>query len=257
MSSISQMNPGGQICPGCRAQVGSGLNFCVNCGQPLAQADVCASCGTPLPVGGRFCAVCGAPAPAAYPSFASLGACFSCGTVLAPGLTFCTGCGAAVGYSPPPPLYGYPPATRRSNVWRWPLVGGGIFLLLAVVGFLALAIFDAGDSTPVTDIYASDSLFNTKNEQAAVDRAAGDIEKALRAGDVASAISLIHPDKRDEYQTAFQSHKGELAKLADVLASRKPKAIAVGLAEYEITKDGKKTFLTFTQSGGQWYLLSL
>jgi hypothetical protein len=80
------------------------------------------------------------------------------------------------------------------------------------------------------------------------------LEDALRAGDVEAAAALIFPDVRDLYRQVFQAHKDDLPQLADLLATRRFVALGAGVAEFEVTENGRKFPLTFFLLDGQWCL---
>jgi membrane protease subunit (stomatin/prohibitin family) len=74
-------------CPGCKAQIPAGSQFCSSCGTKILATMQCPKCNAQIPSGSKFCSGCGA-------SLASSN-CAKCGTALAPGAKFCSQCGEA------------------------------------------------------------------------------------------------------------------------------------------------------------------
>lgn len=90
-----------------------------------------------------------------------------------------------------------------------------------------------------------------------LEKSAGQIEEALRAGDVDAVINLTHPAERSTYRTIFEDHGADLERVAGLLATRKLVGVTDGMAEYEVTENGQTFYVTFESWGEQWYLSSL
>ena len=84
----AQQQQGATIaCPGCKAQIPAGSQFCSSCGTKIMATMQCPKCNAQIPSGSKFCSGCGA-------SLVST-TCTKCGTALAPGAKFCSNCGEA------------------------------------------------------------------------------------------------------------------------------------------------------------------
>ena len=70
---------------------------------------------------------------------------------------------------------------------------------------------------------------------------------------------LLKPNDRleQEYRRTFQANRGEMPRIARLLAGRKLRLERGRLAEYEVTEDGKTFTLVFELVDGQWRLLGL
>jgi hypothetical protein len=90
-----------------------------------------------------------------------------------------------------------------------------------------------------------------------LEQSVSQLEAAFRAGDVATVINLTHPAMRPDYQAIFEAHQAELSRVADLLATRRLVHAAYGMAEYEVTENGRTFSVIFEPWGEQWYLSSL
>ena len=70
-------------------------------------------------------------------------------------------------------------------------------------------------------------------------------------------INLTHPAMRSGYQSVFEAHQAELSRVADLLATRRLVHATYGMAEYEVSENGRTFSVIFEPWGEQWYLSSL
>ena len=194
--------------------------------------NFCPQCGAPLERQARFCGRCGRPVSGAA--------------------------GAAPPQNPPPT-----PASRRRTGLFGRLLAGlivlGMCLCLVVGGAI---FFRAGGGT----IPGLDALLpSSPPAEAQVDaqtlqqleQSIDQLEAAFRAGDLETVIDLTHPAMRADYQAIFEAHQAELARVADLLATRQLVHATYGMAEYEVTENGRTFSVVFEPWGQQWYLSSL
>lgn len=192
--------------------------------------------------------------------------CPQCGAPLEPKARFCGRCGRPVtGAAPPAPAQHPPPipATRRRTGLLGRLLAGliglGMCLCLVVGGAI---FFRAGGGT----IPGLDALLpSSPSAEIEVDaqtlqqleQSIDQLEAAFRAGDLKTVIDLTHPAMRADYQAIFEAHQADLARVADLLATRQLVHATYGMAEYEVTENGLTFSVIFEPWGQQWYLSSL
>lgn len=90
-----------------------------------------------------------------------------------------------------------------------------------------------------------------------VDAGVRRIEEAFRAGNIDAVMALVAPDKRKSYRTVFEAKRGELARVADLLATRALQDNLGSYAEFQVTSEGKKYIVTFERYGTTWCLRDL
>ena len=187
-------------------------------------SDFCVHCGAPVPTGAAFCPRCGRSAslPGAPHAAPSAGPRFKVGPALigvaAVGLCLC---------------------------------------LVALGGVLAWrnGVLPIGTPTPAPVAQAEIDLDG--QNLALLEASVGRLEDALRKGDLVLVNDLTHPAVRDEYGPIFAAHQNELRRAADLLATRRLLAAMPGMAEYEVTENGRTFFVTFESWGETWYLSGL
>ncbi len=194
--------------------------------------NFCPHCGSPLEPKARFCGRCGRPV--AGPSAA-----------------------APVQQPPPTPV----PRRRVGLVGRLlvGLIAIGVCLCLVAGGAI---LFQArGGTIPGLDTFLPPSPPAETEVDAQtlqqLEQSVSQLEAAFRAGDVATVINLTHPAMRPDYQAIFEAHQAELSRVADLLATRRLVHAAYGMAEYEVTENGRTFSVIFEPWGEQWYLSSL
>jgi hypothetical protein len=192
--------------------------------------------------------------------------CPQCGAPVERQARFCGRCGRPVtGTAPPAPVQHPPPtaAPRRRTGLVGRLLAGliafGMCLCLVAGGAI---FFRAGGGTiPGLDIFlppsppAETEVDAQTLEQ--LEQSIGRLEVAFRAGDVATVIDLTHPAMRADFQAIFEAHQSDLARVADLLATRQLVHATYGMAEYEVTENGLTFSVIFEPWGQQWYLSSL
>jgi hypothetical protein len=195
----------------------------------------CAYCGAPVTQGTQFCGQCGRP----------------------------TG-GVSVTASAPvaPDASG-----RRRGVRLAPAVAGFVVVGLCLCGVLAAGVYLwrsgnlPGLGTPhvavTTPAPAEGQVEVDEPTLQLLEQSVGRIEAAFRAGDVETVINLTHPARHADYGPIFEAHRGELQRVADLLATRRLVAANYGMAEYEVTEDGRTFSVTFEPWGETWYLSGL
>ena len=200
----------------------------------------CSNCGAQVAPGARFCRACGHPVsdqPVATPQAAS-----------APP--------RAVAPAAPPPsaLPGAAPVSRRKTSPVLLVIGGLLTVCVCVVCGLGgiTMIGSVGGATPTLQ---ADSTPDPQVTQS-LENSVTHIESSFRAGDVATVVRLTHPALRDSYQPVFEAHRADLKRVADLLATRKLVSVNNGMAEYQVTENGKVFYVTFESWGDQWYLSS-
>jgi hypothetical protein len=82
------------------------------------------------------------------------------------------------------------------------------------------------------------------------------VDAALRAGNAAAASELIDPGTRDYYKQVLTSPNANLKQLAAVLATRRLVFQDATFAQYEVTDQGKRFYVSYTNIKGTWYLSS-
>jgi hypothetical protein len=107
------------------------------------------------------------------------------------------------------------------------------------------------DTTPTTP-----SALPTVTATAELAATSDKVDAALKAGDAAAASELVDPGTRDYYQQVLTSPDADLKRLAAVLATRRLVYQDEYVAQYEVTDQGKRFFVTYTNIKGTWYLSS-
>lgn len=184
--------------------------------------------------------------------------CVHCGAPVAAGASLCPRCGRSAPLPGPPPAT--PPARPRFKVG--PVLIGvaavGLCLCLAALGGVLAwrnGVLPIGTATPVPVAQAEINLDG--QNLALLEASVGRLEDALRKGDLALVNDLTHPAARDEYGPIFAAHQNELSRVADLLATRRLLAAVPGMAEYEVTENGRTFSVTFESWGETWYLSGL
>ena len=192
--------------------------------------------------------------------------CPQCGSPLEPRARFCGRCGRPVSGAAPPGPAQHPPPTppprRRTGLFGRLLAGLitlGMCLCLVAGGAI---FFRAGGGT----IPGLDALLPSSSPAEAqvdaqtlqqLEQSITQLEAAFRAGDLKTVIDLTHPAMRADYQAIFAAHQADLARVADLLATRQLVHVTYGMAEYEVTENGLTFSVIFEPWGQQWYLSSL
>jgi hypothetical protein len=190
--------------------------------------NFCPQCGAPVERQARFCGRCGRPVS-----------------------------GAPVEQSPPTAA----PRRRTGLVGRLlaGLIAFGMCLCLVAGGAI---FFRAGGGTiPGLDTLLPSSPLAEAQIDAQtlqqLEQSIDQLEAAFRSGDLKTVIDLTHPAMRADYQAIFEAHQAELARVADLLATRRLVHATYGMAEYEVTENGRTFSVILEPWGQQWYLSSL
>lgn len=80
------------------------------------------------------------------------------------------------------------------------------------------------------------------------------IENAFRAKNVDEILTLVAPEKYDLYRQMCAEHRDDLARIADLLGTRRLVATTASYAEFEVTDRGATFFVTFVRIDGVWCL---
>lgn len=184
--------------------------------------------------------------------------CNNCGAPLNRGAQFCDQCGRPAA---PTRVAPRPPSPGRPFGLAGPMLAGfvavGVCLCVAAaVAVLFVARGGAIRSLGTPPVAEAEMQVDPQTLQA-LEESAGRIEAAFRAGDMDTIMSLTHPALRASYQPIFEVHRGELKRVADLLATRRLVAVTYGMAEYEVSENGRTFSVTFEAWGQQWYLSSL
>lgn len=192
--------------------------------------------------------------------------CPQCGSPVTPDARFCGRCGRPVAIAPArtPVQHSSPtPSARRRFGLVGPLLTGltaiGLCLCVVVAGvvvFRARGGTIPGLETLLQPPPPAEMQVDTQTLQA-LENSVNRLETAFRAGDVETVINLTHPAMRSDYHSIFQAHQSELSRVADLLATRRLVHATYGMAEYEVSENGRTFSVIFEPWGEQWYLSSL
>lgn len=129
----------------------------------------------------------------------------------------------------------------------------------AMVGTVSIA----GSVEPPIEIASVPTVVNTTNPASfasdkpdVINAGVKKIEDAFRSGNVNSVISLTAPFARTRYQDIFESRKGELKSIADMMATRKLVSSYGAVAEYEVVHKGRNLTMIFEKIDDKWCLSS-
>jgi hypothetical protein len=179
--------------------------------------------------------------------------CPICGAPLARGASVCGQCGQPVAVSVP--------NTRRGFRFGPAVMGfaaiGLCLCLAALVGIFLLRSGGLPFGQNETTVTADTEIYLDEQELQQLEASVDRIEEAFRAGDLTTVNDLTHPAVRDNFGPIFAAHQEELTRVADLLSTRRLLAAHSGMAEYEVTEDGRIFSVTFEQWGDQWYLSAL
>ena len=192
--------------------------------------------------------------------------CPQCGAPLTRDARFCSRCGRPVAVGPVAPP-GQPSSPRPSPRRRFGLVGPlltglaaiGLCLCVVIGGaafFRARGGIIPGLDTLLQPPLPAEAQVDSQTLQA-LENSVNRLEAAFRAGDVETIINLTHPAMRSGYQSVFEAHQAELSRVADLLATRRLVHATYGMAEYEVSENGRTFSVIFEPWGEQWYLSSL
>lgn len=192
--------------------------------------------------------------------------CPQCGAPLTRDARFCSRCGRPVAVAPaatPVQPSSPTPSPRRRSGLVGPLLTGltAVGLCLCVVVAGAVLFRARGGIIPGLDaLLQPPSPAETQVDPQtllALENSVSRLETAFRAGDVETVINLTHPALRSGYLSIFQAHQTELSRVADLLATRRLIHVTYGMAEYEVSENGRTFSVIFEPWGEQWYLSSL
>jgi hypothetical protein len=150
---------------------------------------------------------------------------------------------------PPQPAASHPPRPRRRRY-------GGLWLLTLLL-VAATALLATGQAVPLWNRLTGSQARAARQAEQALATSVSALEQACRAGNAETAVALTHPAMRAAYGPMLRDHQQELARLADLLATRELVARQDGLAEFRVTENGRTFYVTFEAIGDQWYLVAL
>ncbi len=195
--------------------------------------------------------------------------CTYCGAPVTQGTQFCARCGRPTGGAPVTTSeHAAPDASGGQRGFRLaPAVAGFVVvgLCLCVVVGAGVYLWRSGNLSRLgtsrvavtTPAPAEAQVEVDEPTLQALEQSVGRIEAAFRAGDVETVRNLTHPARHADYVPIFEAHRSELKRVADLLATRRLVAATYGMAEYEVTEDGRTFTVTFEPWGEQWYLSGL
>lgn len=235
-------------CKGCGRKLKEGAQFCGGCGKKVQMQEQKASEALNMPV----------IAPIL---------CAGCGSQLRTGVKFCTRCGLKTGEMPKVIKKNNRPKPRKTASVVLSVIVTIVLVIIAGAyiepyikpyiesGFNNLPGKDKGSS--FTENNTQDASTDTRKvDKVEIEKGVKDIENAFKAKDVEQIAKLVHPQMAQNYKAAFEKHKEELDKIATLIESRKPVALYVDYAEYEVN-DGSGTYeMIFEKYNGIWVLSS-
>lgn len=80
------------------------------------------------------------------------------------------------------------------------------------------------------------------------------IEKAFSSNDVDQVAEYIHPESSPELLQVFAEHEQELARIGEMMKTRKLVYSDANYAEYEVTENGRTYVMIFEKVDGVWRL---